>query len=270
MSLRALKRFVMMSGALSAMVFATVASAKTPEGAEAPEPATPEAATPTESTPSSEALPSCSGENQGLPPCNEAQPPEQAYTPPPPTHRRRHNIVFAPGEVSIATGAGPANYFGSALTASTDVGAAWDARATFGTHSILALEAGYVGSLNNIDVPSGTNVGRISSNGLDGTLRVQLPYRFQPYIFAGVGWNFMHVDNGNANPNVTSQFNSESNNQVTIPAGGGFAGYIGHVTLDLRGTYRLIPDNDITITAVNDNHVALHQWYAQARVGYAF
>ena len=38
-----------------------------------------------------------------------------------------------------------------------------------------------------------------------------------------------------------------NDNQLTVPAGGGLAAYLGgHATLDLRGTYRYIPDNEIS------------------------
>jgi hypothetical protein len=175
--------------------------------------------------------------------------------------------LFAPEEVSLVGGAGVGDYFGSGKTVHTETGATWDARATFGAHSIFALEAGYVGAINTIDVPNGPSA-HLDSNGVDGTLRVQLPSRVQPYAFAGVGYNHMSLDS-EPNPSINSQFRKTSDDQLTIPAGGGVTGYLGkhrHATIDLRGTYRLIPDNNITIMDTR----ALHQWYAQARIGYAF
>jgi hypothetical protein len=215
-------------------------------------------------------LPVCPPPQPGLPPCpaqpQEAPPPAAPEAAAPVHHERKHSIVFAPTEITIITGAGPSNYFGTGLSAShTDVGALWDARATFGAHSIIALEAGYVGSVNNVDSSDGTH-GQIFSNGLDGDLRLQLPTVVQPYIFGGVGYNHMGV-NRQGSSEIAAQFARTSDDQVTIPAGGGVAGYVGkHMTVDLRGTYRLMPDNDITIM----NTRALHQWYAQARVGYTF
>jgi opacity protein-like surface antigen len=254
MSTRTLTRFLIAGAATVALV-----AVSTPDAAAQGEP------TP---VPQSE-LPACPPDQANLPAC----PPAPVMTPPPPPmataptpHKRHHNIVFAPSEISLVTGAGPTNYFGTGLNASrTDVGAVWDARVTFGAHSILALEAGYVGSVNNIDSNNGVQ-GQIYSNGLDGDLRLQFPTRVQPYIFGGVGYNRMEV-NRQGSPDIGSQFVSTGDNQVTIPAGGGVTGYVGkHMTVDLRGTYRLMPDNNITIM---DTH-AIHQWYAQARVGYAF
>jgi hypothetical protein len=232
---------------------AVLAGAAEPESQPSAAPATPGAPS------STEQLPSCAPE--------AAAAPLPAPTPAPPPPEHRHSRVFAPEEVSLVGGAGVGDYFGSGKTVHTDTGATWDARATFGAHSIVALEAGYVGSVNSIDVPSGST-GTLSSQGVDGALRLQFPTRVQPYVFAGVGYNHMSLDN-DANSSITSQFRKNSDDQVTIPAGGGLTGYLGrhkHATVDVRGTYRLIPDNNITIMDTR----ALHQWSAQARIGYAF
>ncbi|HXU74844.1 MAG TPA: hypothetical protein VN947_36365 [Polyangia bacterium] len=256
MNCRALKRGTKICGAAIAVFgFALAANAQ-----EAPEDTTPPATSP----PASEEQPPA----EKLPPCpmpEQAQAPAPIPPPPPaPVAEKKHNIVFAPQEVAITTGAGVANYFGTPTNGTMDPGAGWDARLTFGTRSILALEAAYIGSSNNIDTVSG-NHGQVSSNGLDGDFRVQLPYAVQPYIFSGVGYNHMAITRTDS-VTLAGPVNN-SDDQLTVPAGGGLAGYIGkHTTLDLRGTYRYIPDNGITIM----NSRALHQWVAQAHVGYVF
>jgi hypothetical protein len=196
-----------------------------------------------------------------------APPPQYAPEAPPPQpyahrHRRHHNVVFAPEEISLTTGAGVTNYFGSDMPREgvTDVGAAWDARLTFGTRSVFALEAGYVGSVNNFDVPSERS-GQIIGNGLDGDLRLQIPTVVEPYVFGGVGYNHMALQN---TPTIQGP---TSDDQLTVPAGGGVTAYLGrHATVDLRGTYRYTPDNNIAVM----NQGNLHQWVAQAHLGYQF
>jgi hypothetical protein len=236
----------------AALLFAVTAYAQ-----QAPEDTTPPPSTgpATDEQPPTESLPPCpSGEQAAAP----APPP----APPPAKH---HNRIFAPQEVSLTTGAGPANYFGSSLNSSVDVGAGWDARVTFGAHSAIALEAAYVGSSNSIDTADRTQHGRLDSHGFDSDLRLQLPTVVQPYIFGGVGYNHMAVTQ-------TSSVSSAGpltggDDQVTVPAGAGLTGYLGkHTTLDLRGTYRYIPDNGITVMSTS----SLHQWVAQAHVGYVF
>jgi hypothetical protein len=251
MDCRALKRVTNVGLPVAVFGWAIAASAQ-----EAPEDRTPP-------PPASESGADEQPPAQSLPPC----PPKQvaAAPTPAPAPEHRHNRVFAPQEVSVTTGAGPANYFGSALNGTVDVGAGWDARVTFGARSVIALEAGYVGGTNNVDVQGTTNHGRLSSNGLDGDLRLQVPTVVEPYVFGGVGYNHMSLS-GTSNVSNAGTL-STSDDQVTVPAGGGVTGYIGkHATVDLRGTYRFIPDNGLTQMA--SGH--LHQWVAQARVGYTF
>jgi hypothetical protein len=189
-------------------------------------------------------------------------PPPAPEPPPPAPVERKPNIVFAPQTVSLTTGAGPADYFGTAMNTAggTFVGAGWDARVTFGTRSIMALEAGYIGSSNKFN-----GGGRVDSNGFDGTFRLQLPYRVQPYAFTGIGYNRMATAS-EGNVLMTQQLN-QTDNQLSVPAGAGLTAYVTrHVILDLRGTYRLLPGNDITVFSDS----ALHQWMAQGRIGYAF
>jgi len=220
-----------------------------------------------EQPPANEALPACPPGEQppaaAVPaPPPMAQPAPEAM-PPPVAHHRKHNIVFAPQEFMLTTGAGPTNYFGSSNTMRTDVGAGWDVRGTFGARSIIALEAAYMGDTNTVEQNSLHN-GNINSNGLDTDFRLQLPYRVQPYIFGGVGWNYMTLNNS-----TISATQRTTDNQVTVPAGVGFSAYpTRHMNFDLRGTYRYIGDNDLQTTGAGST--VSHQWLAQARLGYAF
>ena len=209
------------------------------------------------------------GDLPACPPAQKTEAPPEAPPPAPVVQKEaQHNIVFAPTEVAISTGAGVTDYFGNTLNARTSAGATWDARMTFGAHSIIALEAGYVGSTNAVGPTAlSGNSALINSNGIDGDFRLQLPFKVQPYIFGGVGWNHMSLNNSAGSVEMAASFNN-SNDQLTIPAGGGLAGYIGkHAMVDVRGTYRLIPDSNFQVGNAN---AAVNQWMASARIGYAF
>lgn len=258
MNMRALTRIAGAAGLLVALT----ASAQ-----EAPQDRTPPPSTgASDEQPPAQTLPPCPQPGQAAAP-TEAAPPPPA---PPPVEApapvvAHHNRIFAPQEISLTTGAGPANYFGTALNSSTDVGAGWDARVTFGARSAIGLEAAYVGSSNTVDMGSGLHA-RLNSNGFDGDLRFGLPTVVQPYVFGGVGYNHMAVSRRGANDSPAGPLSSQDE-QVTVPAGGGVTGYIGkHATVDLRGTYRFIPDNGITPMGTGN----LHQWTAQAHVGWLF
>jgi hypothetical protein len=197
--------------------------------------------------------------------CVEQAPPPCCAAPA--RHARRHHRsrIFAPGAVSLMTGGGVGEYFGRGMAfGDIEPGAAWDARLVIGTSSVLAIEAGYQGSTNKIDITGSTAY--LNSNGIDGALRLQLPFRVQPYVFGGVGWNHMSVSSDPADPVIAGRLRG-SDEQLVFPAGGGLALYAGrHATVDLRGSYRLITRSDIQV----DSPANFHQWIAQARVGYTF
>jgi hypothetical protein len=257
MNFRALIRISRTAGGAAVLCLALTASAQQKsQGPEDTTPPPPQTGSATDEQPPAESLPPCPMPEQAPPPA-----------PPPAPVAHHHNRIFAPQEIAATTGVGPSNYFGTALNSTTDVGAAWDARLTFGSHSIIALEAGYIGAMNNIDMQNGAAHGRLASHGVDGDLRLQLPFVVQPYVFGGVGYNHMEVVQ-NGNVSFAGTFN-QTDDQVTVPAGAGLSGYLGrgkHVALDARGTYRFIPDNGITVMSTRN----LHQWMAQANVGYVF
>jgi hypothetical protein len=218
-------------------------------------------------------------EGQPLPPCPkpqaEAPPPEapppvaEAAPQPAPTHRRWK--VFAPSQIGLTTGGGVTDYFGTGQTAPLQVGPAWDARVAVGQRSILAGELGYVGSTNQVAAGDNT-LGHLNSNGFDATLRVNLtPFRYQPYVFGGVGYNHVHVTEDSAE--IRSMLRPDDD-QFTVPAGGGMAFYLGRrqkAMIDLRGTYRFLDSTSLYVNhAVDQQGEHLHQWAAQARLGYQF
>ncbi|MGZ3439482.1 MAG: hypothetical protein ACXVDD_08195 [Polyangia bacterium] len=262
MTCRALKRVANVCGAVAVSGFALLANAQLPPEDTTPPP--PSSGSSTDEQPPTQSLPPCPTGEQAAAPVIEPPPPAQPPPSPAPVAEKHHNRIFAPQEISVTTGAGAGNYFGTATNSTIDPGAAWDARLTFGAHSALALEAGYVGSTNNIDTSGGTH-GRLDSNGLDGDLRIQLPTVVEPYVFGGVGYNHMSVTPNGTISNAGALANTDD--QVTVPAGAGVTGYIGkHATVDVRGTYRFIPDNGLTEMSTRN----LHQWVAQAHIGYAF
>jgi hypothetical protein len=210
-------------------------------------------------------------------------PPQQPYVAPvpepqpqlpPPPRRKQHESAwysFSPTQTTFTVGAGVADYSFSSMRAATEVGAAWDARLTFGTRSLLAFEAGYAGTYNKMESPvegASAVAPYIVNNSVDTDLRVNLlPFRFQPYVFGGVGYNHASVNNLADNPGMAARFRASDDN-LLVPAGGGFAVYLGrHATVDARATYRAIFEN--RLDRFNPNARA-DQWVVNGRVGVAF
>lgn len=257
MDCRALNRFTQICGAAAVFIWSSGAWAQ-----RAPEDTTPPPNPGPTEQPPPEALPPCP-----TPQATTTPPPAPAYTAAPQEEGRRIRI-FAPSQIMLTTGAGATNYFGSDQQGAVDTGAAWDARVTFGARSVIAAEAAYIGSVNNVDLAPQQVVvgghGQVFGNGFDTDLRLNLPLVVEPYIFGGVGYNHMEVRNEGTG--VAANL-AGKDNSVAIPAGGGVTAYVSkHLNIDARGTYRFLPDNDLPV--MGDRHV--HQWVAQAHLGYLF
>jgi hypothetical protein len=145
----------------------------------------------------------------------------------------------------------------------------WGLRMTFGTHTPLALDAAYVGTINSIDSLTDDNADLIGT-ALEGALRWNiLPhYKWNPYIFGGVGWqnyNVNNVDFVQADTGI-----GDGDNLAVFPMGAGVA-YRDKsgLTIDVRGTLRLAQSTDF-IVDVDGNNVNLSTWEANAALGYEF
>jgi hypothetical protein len=88
-------------------------------------------------------------------------------------------------------------------------------------------------------------------------------------VFGGVGFNHMDVYNRSDEPAVGGQLRN-ADSQLSVPAGGGLAGYLGHhATVDARVTYRAIFGNQIDLN-LTDKQARADQYQVSARVGYVF
>lgn len=201
----------------------------------------------------------CQQQQQYQEPYAEEQPP-----PPPPRHRHHHYSVFAPGHASITVGGAVSDFVYSNMRNATHIGAGWDARLTLGTRSFLALELAYVGAYNEINVNAhGGNSPAIVQHGFDSDLRFNfLPFRVQPYIFGGVGYNHMALYNGGE---LTNTIFRRSDDLLTVPLGGGLSTYIGHLVLDARFTYRFAFFEDFLVNGGKQD-----TWQVSGRVGFTF
>jgi len=157
------------------------------------------------------------------------------------------------------------------MRTATETGAEWDARLTIGTRSFIAFEAGYAGTYNKLQSPvegHGSVAPYMVNNGVDGDLRLNLlPFRVQPYVFGGVGYNRATINNLNDSPAMAQRFNS-ADDQLLVPAGGGLAVYpFAHAMLDARFTYRAIFADNLDRANPDER---LDQWAVTGRLGYGF
>ena len=208
-----------------------------------------------------------------LPPCPQPtyqQPYQPTYQPPPyQAHRRaKKRPSYSPWQTSISIGGGVSDFISSRVRRLADVGGMWDARLTIGTRSWVAFEMAYVGTISSVGSNGNSNQPYLISHGFDSDLRINfLPWRVQPYIFGGIGYNYMNVGNRSDDRQASAAFGFKDN-QMVVPTGAGLSAYIGRYGLiDARFTYRAIFFNDIFLAAPN---ARLDQWTVSARLGVAF
>ena len=194
-------------------------------------------------------------------------PPVVVVQPAPRKHRCWESRAFSPCQISLTAGGGTVDYATGTMSSLVQMGAAWDVRVTVGTRSFLAMEAGYMGTLNRLESPFG-NAPYLMSNSIDSDLRINLiPWYVEPYIFGGIGYNHMSVTNQAADPQMASLFR-DSDDQLLVPAGGGVSAYLGrHATLDARATYRAMFNQNFLIRNPGER---ADQWTVLGRLGYAF
>jgi hypothetical protein len=152
---------------------------------------------------------------------------------------------------------------------SSDVVGLWDARVSVGTHVPLGIDVSYVGTAANVNAPrGGTLVGSVA----EGALRLNLlPHDvWNPYLFAGIGWQRYDVTGMGSAPTLGAISVRGSENLVEYPMGVGISmrdesGWL----VDARGTFRAEPSSSL-VRDVTGVEASAHWWEASAAIGYEF
>ena len=190
--------------------------------------------------------------------------------------------LYTPFGMAIAVGGGVVNFFDSDTRNFTGPGGSWEARLTVGTRSLLAFEAAYVGSAQNVEALGLDNSAVLIGSSVEGDARLNLTtMAVQPYLFGGIGYT--HYDIVNADFNTSSVEDSESMGHV--PVGAGIGWQYGGLLLDVRGTVRAAfndairnaneaDDGGSDEIGPDDNEIPgrseLDTWNVTGRVGFEF
>ncbi len=172
--------------------------------------------------------------------------------------------------VGVIVGGGVTGFTDHALrTATSGVGGLWSLRATFGTRAPLAAEVAYVGSATGLDSLVGPAHTTLIGTAFEADVRLNLaPHlAWDPYVFAGVGWQRFTVDDRDLAFSDTGIHSSDD--LMTMPFGGGLAYRRGGFVTDLRGTVRATSGADMVVDRAGRS-AAMHSWEASAALGYEF
>jgi hypothetical protein len=174
--------------------------------------------------------------------------------------------------IGVALGAGVSGFTDSTMriAADSDVSGTWGARATFGSHIPVGVDVSYTGSSVTLSPIGMTRTGTLVGTNVEGALRWNiLPhYVWNPYAFAGVGWQRYDVMNGSFT--LADSGIADQDDLVVMPMGGGLAWRDpSGLAVDVRGTFRLAEASNFVIDT-SGNRADLHTWEASAGVGYEF
>ncbi len=192
-----------------------------------------------------------------------------------------YSYSFQP-EKGLRSGFGVSTILGGGITGFTDksmrdymnadVGGLWDLRITLGSHTPLALDIGYVGTAARINSSTIDKWGTLVGTTAEAALRWNvLPhYAWNPYAFAGIGWQRYDITGGSFTLSDTGM--NPSDNSIVFPMGAGisYRDTTGLV-VDVHGTFRANTSYGLVPESVGSTSYApMHAWEASGAVGYEF
>jgi hypothetical protein len=169
--------------------------------------------------------------------------------------------------MGLLVGGGFEDFSNGAIRSMTGDGGYWNARVVVGTRQFVGLEAAYVGDARSISGLGLAGNSTLTSNGVEGVARVNIPIvqgpsLIEPFGFVGIGWAHYHVSDNNA---ATSDV-ATSDDVMTVPYGGGLElAYRGFMA-DARFTYRQTYDNNL----LDPNGGNLNNWGVGGQIGFEY
>jgi hypothetical protein len=150
------------------------------------------------------------------------------------------------GDVNVFVGGGIGGYTGD-LGGLSATGPTWGATLNLQPYKVLGFEVGYEGSKNDVtderfrasEAPS------FLRHGVNSLVKVSPPLeKIRPFVGAGLGVSYVYVRGGDeADP-----YSSDLMEQVPLSAGLEFNS--GALTAGVRGTYRVLVDDNFADAAV--------------------
>lgn len=181
-------------------------------------------------------------EPQVPPPAAPVSPESEAFAPPMEQEDeivRREDRADLRG-LSVTVGGGVEGYTG-ALAPEINPGAAFGVTAALKPTSVLGVELGYSGAVNELDSAVGDTDGPdLVRNGGHAAVTVGLiPAPIQPYLLGGIGISDYNFRGGGAG---VAGFSDDTVGNV--PLGVGLRTHMGNLTADLRANYNFLFDQD--------------------------
>lgn len=172
-----------------------------------------------------------------------------------------------PWAMSLTAGGGVTGFVDGDMRDATGIAGSWEARLTLASRSPIAVEAAYLGSVQEIDSLGLDDSALLVSNGVGGAVRWNVfTARTQPYLLIGAAWRRYNVTNADFNQSSVN----EQDDVLETPLGVGISYRFDRIILDARGVYRPVFENDLIQVAVGGDEVRLDNWTANLMAGFEF
>lgn len=175
---------------------------------------------------------------------------------------------LVPRGAALTVGGGIAGFTDTEIQDVTnDLGAIWEARFAYGTDSLFALEAAYLGQSIGVDAIGLDNEAWLLGNGGEVTARLNFGiFRgLQPYMLAGLG--AMRYELRNTGGVNTSNL-ADDDTVGLVPVAAGMNYRAGRFLVDLRGGIRASFNDDLVQDG--DDSTTLSTWNTDLRIGFLF
>lgn len=173
--------------------------------------------------------------------------------------------------IGVVVGGGVSGFTDESMrdSLSSDAGGMWDVRLTLGTHTPLGLELSYTGTAADLEMIPGDTA--LVGTTVEGALRYNvLPhFAWNPYIFAGVGWQ--QYDVTGTEVSLARNGIDDTADLIVAPLGAGLSYRdASGLVLDIRGTLRLAEDETLVVADASGSTPDLDSWQASGSLGYEF
>jgi hypothetical protein len=149
------------------------------------------------------------------------------------------------GDVNVFLGGGIGGYTGD-IGGLTATGPTWGVTLNIQPYTMLGFEVGYDGSKNDVtdDRFRAAEAPSFMRHGVTSLVKLSPPLeRIRPFVGAGMGASYVYAYGPSASP-----YDSDFMEEVPLAAGVEFNS--GALTAGLRGTYRVLVDDNFADTAV--------------------
>jgi hypothetical protein len=172
--------------------------------------------------------------------------------------------AYTEAGLGLSGGVGIAGFTDDAMRDYATEAPTWEARVKYGTHNQrFTLEAGYIGSWQEIDALGLDSGAQLVGTTFEGALRMNFTESaFQPYVIVGGAWTRYDLTSADINTSDVT----EADQVFHLPMGAGMVYRWNELLLDVRAEFRPAFDSDLIARGGGD----LDVWRAVFNGGVEF